>query len=133
MEENKKKKKKIIIGTVIGVGVALTIIFIVGAKIVIDRLIDSTFRETITGLMKLSPDTVETISDELINDIKTNKHDNRITDSDIQNEINEMIGEIKDFTDENYTNEEYNELFNKMYESIKEKIDEQNKRKNNLE
>lgn len=124
MEENSnKKKKRIIIGTVIGVGVLITILAFIGFKIMIERLANSTLADTVKGLMNLDKNTVEDISSDIINDIRTNKHDNNITEEDIKNEINDLLDEIKEYSDNEYTSEQYNKLFNEMYGKIKQEID----------
>lgn len=124
MEENSsKKKKRIIIGTVIGAGVLITIIAFIGFKIMIERLANSTLADTVKGLMNLDKNTVEDISSDIINDIRTNKHDNNITEEDIKNEINDLLDEIKEYSDNEYTSEQYNKLFNEMYGKIKQEID----------
>ena len=124
MEENSnKKKKRIIIGTVIGAGVLITIISFIGFKIMIERLANSTLADTVKGLMNLDKNTVEDISSDIINDIRTNKHDNNITEEDIKNEINDLLDEIKEYSDNEYTSEQYNQLFNEMYGKIKQEID----------
>lgn len=124
MEENSnKKKKRIIIGTVIGAGVLITIIAFIGFKIMIERLANSTLADTVKGLMNLDKNTVESISSDIINDIRTNKHDNNITEEDIKNEINDLLDEIKEYSDNEYTSEQYNKLFNEMYGKIKQEID----------
>lgn len=124
MEENSnKKKKRIIIGTVIGAGVLITILAFIGFKIMIERLANSTLADTVKGLMNLDKNTVEDISSDIINDIRTNKHDNNITEEDIKNEINDLLDEIKEYSDNEYTSEQYNKLFNEMYGKIKQEID----------
>ena len=124
MEENSnKKKKRIIIGTVIGAGVLITILAFIGFKIMIERLANSTLADTVKGLMNLDKNTVESISSDIINDIRTNKHDNNITEEDIKNEINDLLDEIKEYSDNEYTSEQYNKLFNEMYGKIKQEID----------
>lgn len=124
MEENSnKKKKRIIIGTVIGAGVLITILAFIGFKIMIERIANSTLADTVKGLMNLDKNTVESISSDIINDIRTNKHDNNITEEDIKNEINDLLDEIKEYSDNEYTSEQYNKLFNEMYGKIKQEID----------
>lgn len=121
---------KNLVPTLVIAGIA-SIIFSIVIFFIVKNVFFSDNTNNIESIIKGIPSKIEDVTDvdisdiagQAVDDINDKKHDGRVTDTDIKEEIDSVMNEIKEKYKDVKESSKINEIYNKIMDSVKERFE----------